>query len=350
MKICCISNKCGWPKVFSRHSLRFILAVILFFSVSCLFAQQRIRLASLVPENTPWGAAINKMAADWARATNGQVEVIVYHNAVAGDEGEVLRKLNINQLQAAVFTSIGMNSVMPEIMAISYPFLIRDNDELDAVLKKIRPELDVKIQQNGFVNLAWARAGWVKIFSKTPVFVPNDLRRIKLGAGADELEMIQAFKLMQYQIVPTTLSEILVSMNGGMLDAVYQSPIFAAGSQIFGVAKNMTDINVAPFMGGVVMNSNAWRRIPDRFKPQLLAICKQMETNIETSIVNLENEAVSNMLRYGLIKNELTPQQRQEWYNDMARYENTLLGPNPIFNREYYNKIKTILDDYRRGR
>ncbi|MDR0487527.1 MAG: C4-dicarboxylate ABC transporter, partial [Treponema sp.] len=62
-------------------------------AVNPLSAQRKItiKLASLIPENTAWGAAINKMAADWYKATNGEVEMIVYHNATAGDEPEVLR-------------------------------------------------------------------------------------------------------------------------------------------------------------------------------------------------------------------------------------------------------------------
>jgi TRAP-type C4-dicarboxylate transport system substrate-binding protein len=135
-----------------------------------------------------------------------------------------------------------------------------------------------------------------------------------------------------------------------MVDALYLSPVYAAGNQIFGVAKNMMDINVAPFMGGILMNNTAWRRIPDKYKPQLQAICKQLESQIESSIANLENDAISTMVRYGLKINQLSPQQKQEWYNDMAQYENRLVGPNPIFSREYYQKITSILSDFRRGR
>ena len=332
---------------------RFIFILALIFFACPLFAQQKItiRLASLVPENTPWGTAINKMAADWARVTNGEVNVIVYHNGTAGNEPEVLRKLRGNQIQAAVFTSIGLNSIMPEVMAISYPFLIRDNAELDAVLAKIRPDLDAKIQQNGFVTLAWAKAGWIKIFSKAPIYVPNDLRKVKLSANPDEQEMLQAFKIMGYQMIPVSLSETLVGLNSGRIDAIYQSPIYAAGNQIFGVAKNMMDMNVAPFMGGILMNNTAWRRIPDKYKPQLLAICKQLESQIESSIAHLETDAISTMVKYGLKINQLSPQQKQEWYTDIAQYENRLVGPtNPIFSREYYQKINSILSDYRRGR
>jgi TRAP-type C4-dicarboxylate transport system substrate-binding protein len=332
----------------SNFYLIFVLALIL--AVAPLFAQRKltIKLASLVPENTAWGAAISRIAAEWSQATDGEVELVVYHNGVAGTETEVLRKLKLNQLQAAIFTSIGLNSVTPEVMTVSYPFLIRNNQELDVVLGKIKPDLDAKMQQNGFVTLAWARAGWVRIFSKTPVFVPGDLRRMKVGTSPDEAKMMQAFKTMGYQMIPVNLNESLVALNGGMIDALWLSPIAVAGAQIFGVAKNMTDINVAPFMGGIIMNNTAWRRIPDKYKDKLKAICKKIETEIEGSIPRLEDDAISTMAKYGLTINHLSPQQSQEWHDDMGKYESGLAGP--VFNRDLYLRIKGILEEYRRGR
>ncbi|MDR2133707.1 MAG: TRAP transporter substrate-binding protein DctP [Treponema sp.] len=323
---------------------------VILLAAGPLFAQRKttIKLASLVPESTPWGAAINRMAVDWARVTNGEVELIVYHGGVAGTEGDVLRKLNLNQIQAAIFTSIGLNSVMPEVMALSYPFLIRNDRELETVLAKLRPELDAKIEQNGFVTLAWARAGWLKIFSRNPVFTPGDLRRQKVGTNPDELQMIQVFKTMGFQMVPVSMNDALVSLNGGMIDAVYQSPITVAGAQLFGIAKNMSTLNVAPFMGGIVMNRTAWRRIPDRHKEKLQEICKGIETEIDGSIGRLEGDAISTMSKYGLIINQAAPQHEQEWYNDMAGHEKDLVGP--VFNRELYQKISAILAEYRQGR
>ncbi|MDR1575080.1 MAG: TRAP transporter substrate-binding protein DctP [Treponema sp.] len=334
-----------------NHRFRRAAAVlVLILAASPLFAQRRItiKLASMVPENTPWGEAINRLSSEWSRATNGEVELVVYHNGVAGDEAEVLRKLRMNQIQAAVFTSIGLNSVTPEVMTLSYPFLIRTDAELNAVLGKLKGELDAKMQQNGFVTLAWARAGWIKIFSRSPVYVPNDMRKLKVSASPNELEMMQAFKTMGYQIVPLNLNDILVSLNSGMVDVIWQSPIAVAGYQIFGVAKNMTSINVSPFMGGILMNNTAWRRIPDRHKNRLMAICKRIETEIENSISKLETEAVSTMQKYGLTVCETSPAQAREWYDDMARYEGNLVGT--VFNRDLYQKIKAVLEDHRRGR
>jgi len=330
----------------------FLFFIALFLSTGQLFAQRKItiKLASLVPENTPWGAAINRMAAEWERISNGEVEVIVFPNGTGGDEVEVLRKLKINQFQAGVFTSIGLNSVVPEVMSISYPFLIRDDAELEAVMSRIKPDLDVLFQKQDFITLAWANAGWIKIFSKVPVYVPGDLRKTKLGSNSAEEGFNQAFKAMGYQVVGVSLNDILIALNSNSIDSIYISPIYVAANQLFGITKNMTEINIAPIMGGILINNTTWRRIPEKYKSQFMASAKRIEREIASSISGLENEAVATMVRYGLAINELNPQQRQEWYDDTVRYENNLIGGHSVFDKTYYQRIKTILADYRRGR
>jgi len=330
----------------------FLFFIALFLSAGPLFAQRKItiKLASLVPENTPWGAAINRMAAEWEKISNGEVEVIVFPNGTGGDEAEVLRKLRINQFQAGVFTSIGLNSVVPEVMSISYPFLIRNDAELEAVMAKLKPDLDTLFQKQDFITLAWANAGWIKIFSKVPVYIPGDLRKTKLGSNAEEEGFNQAFKAMGYQVVGVSLNDILIALNSNSIDSVYISPIYVAANQLFGITKNMTEINVAPLMGGILINSTTWRRIPEKYRSQFLAVSKRIEKEIASSISGLENEAIATMVRYGLNINELNTQQKQEWYDDTFKYEANLLGVSSVFNRTYYQRIKDILADYRRGR
>ncbi|MDR2404391.1 MAG: TRAP transporter substrate-binding protein DctP [Spirochaetaceae bacterium] len=327
-----------------------ILGVVLF--PEPVFAQRRkltIKLASLVPEKTPWGTALNRMAAEWGAVTNGEVELLIYHNGVAGSEGDVLRKLKGNQIQAAILSSFGLNSITSnnEIMTISCPFLIRNNAELDLVLNDLKPELEERINREGFFTLAWSKAGWVRFFSKAPVFVPADLKRQKLGINEQEPALMDAFKAMGYQLVPVAMNQVLVYLNGGMIDAVYQSPINVGGLQIFGIAKNMASINIAPFMGGIVMNQTAWRAIPERHKPALLRIAKRLEAELDTSIQQLEAEAIATMHRYGLIINELSPVQEQIWYDDVNRIIPSLLDT--TFNRELYRRIETLLKAHRSG-
>ncbi|MDR1950459.1 MAG: TRAP transporter substrate-binding protein DctP [Spirochaetaceae bacterium] len=329
-----------------------LVVILLCFVVSpvTVFAQRRltVKLASLVPEHSPWGEKLMQIAAEWSRITNGEVELVVSHNGVAGSEATVLQKLNANQIQAAVFTSFGLNQISPEIMTLSCPFLIRSDEELDLVLEGLKPELEEKINQKNYVMLAWSKAGWVNVFSKAPVFVPADLKRQKLGTNPQDQKLTQAFTAMGFRMVAVDLNDVQVKLASGMIEAVYQSPASVAGYQIFGSAKNMASIKIAPFMGGIVINNTAWRRIPERYKPELLRVTRRIAAELDTSILDLEERAVSAMVNNGLIVNRLNRDQEQLWYTDMERALPNLLGA--TFDRDMYQKIEAIVRNYRNGR
>jgi len=340
-------------KYFSERKFKFLIFLLMLFVIAnSAFAQARqqipsIKLASPVPENTAWGQMINRMAGEWNRIF-GENKVIVFHGGTSGTETQVLGLLRSNQVQAGIFTSMGLNSVVKEVMALSYPFLIRNDNELKEVLGKLRPEIDTLFQSRGFVTLTWAHAGWIKLFTRTPAYTPDDLRKQKVASSPDEQDLLQAFRLMQYNIVPAGLNELLMSLQSGRIDATYISPIYAATGQLFGVAGNMSTVNVAPFMGAVLMNDVTWKRIPERFKPALLEACKKAQAEIEASLAALEAEAITTMVKHGLKIVDLTPSQMQVWYDDTAKYDNRLVGS--VFNREYFNKVNNILTEYRRNR
>ncbi|MDR2159090.1 MAG: TRAP transporter substrate-binding protein DctP [Treponema sp.] len=312
-----------------------------------LFAQRKItiKMASPVPEGTPWGKYLNQIAGEWEKITGGEVELKIYHNGIAGSEEAVLRNLKLNQLQAAVLSTFGLSAVAPEILTLSCPFLIRDDEELDLVLERLKPELEERINGQGFFTLAWARVGWVKVFSKQPVFVPADLKRQKLATNTEEMKLNQAFKAMGFQMVPVARNDILIALNGGMAEAVYESPIAVGGLQIFGIAKNMASINIAPFMGGIVLSRNSWRSIPDRYKPRLLEATRRIEKELDASVRDLEANMIATMAQYGLRVNELSEAQKNQWYNDVGQAMPGLAGT--VFDRDLYRRIETILAAHR---
>jgi TRAP-type C4-dicarboxylate transport system substrate-binding protein len=326
------------------------LAFILIFSAGTLFAQRTItiKMASLVPENTPWGQFLNQIASDWRRITNGEVDVIIFHNGTAGKEEEVLRSLRLNQLQAAVLSTFGLTEIIPEIMTLSCPFLIRDDDELDVVLRETKAELEAKINARGFFTLAWSRVGWVRFFSKAPVFTPDDLKRQKLGSSSEYEKMNQVFKTMGFQMVPFAHGDGLIALNSPMVDAIYSSPVAVGGTQLFALAKNMASINVAPFMGAVVLNQRTWNAIPNRYKPQLIEAARRAEAELDKVVKAFEEDMVKTMGNFGLQVNQITPAQEQLWFNEFGRAMPNLIGP--VFDRATYNRIEGILRDHRNSR
>lgn len=333
-------------KLFRVFAALLLLGTMLPVSV---YAQRKttIKLVSLVPENTPWGTLLKRMAREWSAATRGEVELVIYHN-VKSSEADVLRQLNMNQIQAAMLSTFGMKLISPEIMTLSCPFLIRNNEELDLVLNSLKGDLEKKINDKGYFTLAWSKIGWVRFFSKSPVFVPADLKRQRLGTSDTEPELLEAFKAMGYQMAPVAMSQILVSLSGGQIDAVYQSPVNAGGFQIFGLAKNMASIKVAPFLGSIILNQRTWRAIPDRHKGELLRIARQVEAELDNSVQALENEVIQTMANYGLVINQISPQQEQIWFDDVSGTLPRLVGT--LFDRETYGRIDNLLKAYREKR
>lgn len=306
-----------------------------------------IKVASVAPEGTPWGAALNEMASDWSKLSNGEVTLKIFHNGIAGSEADMLRKLKIGQLQGAVFTSFGLNTITPEILTLSAPLLLRDNAELDYVLEKNRPTFEKHLLDKGFVVLAWSKAGWVRFFSKKPVFVPADLKAQKLSTDPSEQALSEAFKTQGYHLVPVNLGETLVALSSGMIDAIYTSPLAAGGMQFFGVAKNMVNLKVAPFLGAIVISTSVWNKISPDIQAKLLDNSRSHEKSLDAQIVQLEDGAVTTMQKYGLVVNTPTPQQLQLWKDDADQGLPKAMGTS--FDKETYDRITQQLKEYRAG-
>jgi len=331
--------------------MRLLLALALIFLASSAFAQRTItiKVASPVPEDTPWGECFNQIAAEWGKITNGEVKMIIYHKGVTSSEKDVVRNLRINQIQAAILSTYGLYEISQEVMTLSCPFLIHNDDELDLVLAGVKDDLEQKINSKGYHTLAWARVGWVKFFSKQPVFTPADLKKQKVGTNADQAEMNQIFKTMGFQMIPVAQDDILVALNSSMVDAVFQSPVAVGSTQIFGLAKNMASVNCAPFIGAFVFNQRAWNAIPEKYKPQLIASVRRLEAELDKSVRVLESEMITTMGNYGLKVNQLSPQQEQLWYDEFGSAMPSLVGT--MFDRGIYNRIEAIVREYRnRGR
>lgn len=304
-----------------------------------------IKLASVAPEQSPWGNALNRLAQEWGRISGGQVDVRIYHNGIAGNEDDIIRKMRINQLQAGVFTSSGMKSLAPEAFALSVPFLIRGEDELRYVLEEVQPELDAAFENNRMHALAWSRAGWIQFFSREPVTTPDDLKSQRLAADPNDQELLQAFRIMGYRPTPMPQNELLTSLNSGLVDAFYTSPLVAAGYQWFGLAPHLLDLKVAPFLGVIVISDNAWRRIPNNIKPQLLEAAADVAIQIEDQVLELEEQALELMEDNGLSIERLSDAEKRVWIDDFERYSDQIMAE--VFHPQMTARIQRLLQQYR---
>ena len=332
-------------------------AAVLMFTAETLFAQRggrgqelEVKIGSPLPRESLWGRTLDRIAAEWSRVTNGQVRLRVIHGGIEGSEAKMRLSLSGNTIQAAVFTSFGLAGVDPGIMTMSAPFLIRNEAELAAVMKELQPVLESRLNSGDCFMLAWSKAGFVNIFSRDPVFTPDDLKKMKIASNPESDDMNTAFKTMGYQVVESDWLDVGQKLATGSVAAVYQNPAGIAAYQLHTVLKNMCSINIAPVLGGIVVNQLTWRRIGElnpKYQADLLRATRQIAESLDSSMQKTVSDAVQSMTREGLKLNRPSPAQEQLWYNDVDRVTPTLLGT--TYDRDLYSRINEVLEKFRKG-
>ncbi|NBB89600.1 MAG: C4-dicarboxylate ABC transporter [Spirochaetes bacterium] len=305
-----------------------------------------LKIASAAPESSPWGRALNRIAADWREISGGQVTLQIFHNGIAGEQNDIIRKMRIGQIQGALFTSDALALLSDEVFALSAPVLIRSDEELDYVFDRLRPDIEESIEGNQFEVIGWSKAGWVNFFANEPITRPGDLKDLALAVADDQPQTARAFRRMGYEVVPVRQNALLTSLNSGMIDAFYASPIAAAGFQWFARAQNMLDLDVAPFLGSFIVTQRSWRRVSEDIKSELVASVERQARRLGTAVNELETEAVETMREYGLNIIELSESERDVWFDEFERSLEVTVGP--VFDEETYRRIQRYLDEYRR--
>jgi TRAP-type C4-dicarboxylate transport system substrate-binding protein len=226
--------------------------------------------------------------------------------------------------------------------------LFRNWEEVDHVREKMRPAMEKRFLDKGFVVLAWGDAGWVRFFSKEPAFRPDDYKRMKFFAWGSEPEQQDIMKSLGYTPVPLETSDILPSIQTGMINVVPSTPYFALAGQIFSSAPNMLEINWAPVVGALVVTRKAWDDMTPAAQTAVRAASDLAGAQIRVKARQEVNEAVDAMKKRGLVVNQPSPEQMREW-NALAeqlypRIRGTMVPA------ETFDEVFSLLRAYRAGR
>lgn len=301
----------------NRYVQLFLQASISFMGLLPLAstaADAQLKIGSLVPKNSLYHRELMQVGEAWKKSQTGSPKFNVFTDGSQGGEAEMVRRMRIGQLQAALLSVVGLREIEPSIAALqNLPLAFRSWEELDFVREKMRPSMEKKFLEKGYVVLAWGDAGWVRFFSKNPAFSPEEFKKMKFFAWGAEAEQQEIMKSLGYTPVPLEPTDILPSIQTGMINVVPSTPYFALASQIFNTAPNMLEINWAPIVGAFVISKKSWDEMSPETQKVLRASSDKAGQVIRNQARKEVDEAVDAMKKRGLKVNKPNAEQLKEW-------------------------------------
>lgn len=306
----------------------------------------KIKIGSQAPDRSPWGKALNEVAAEWYKLSDGQIRVEIYAGGIAGNELDQIRKMRIGTLQGGVFTNIGMNKIERSVFVLNTPFLFTTQEEFEYVFDKMKPSFEKQIEEKGFRVLLWTLAGWTHFFAKERVIYPDDLKKHKISISGGDPEMEQAWKKMGYQIVPIDMKDMMVGLQTGMVSATYLPTLIAGSGQYFALMPHMLPLKLSPLIGGLLLSDRAWENIPEAYREPMKEAVIKVSQNLYEETTKLEVEALKAMKDNGLIVNEAPPDALEKWREVAAQGFSELIGK--AFSREMYDQVLACVEEFRK--
>ncbi|MBI5428044.1 MAG: TRAP transporter substrate-binding protein DctP [Nitrospinae bacterium] len=259
-----------------------------------------IKFATLAPEGSSWMNEMHKLDKEVQRASGGNVRFKFYPGGVSGDEKDVIRKMRIGQLHAAGFTGVGLGEILPEVRVLDLPFLFENDRQIERIYETMDGHFARKFEEKGYVLLGWVPVGWIHFFSKYDIKSLDDLKQTKPWMWEGDPLVREAYAVLNVSPFPLSVTDVLMSLQTGIVDTVYSSPLGALALQWSAKTAYMSQVRMGNSTGAVLMPREQFDRVPAEYREPLRAISRKYLKELARKIQEDNAKSIDVMLKNGL--------------------------------------------------
>jgi TRAP-type C4-dicarboxylate transport system substrate-binding protein len=286
------------------------------------------------------------MGEKWKKSSGGAVALTIYTDGTMGGEADMVRRIRVGQLQAGLLSVAGLLQIDESVTALQLmPMTFRDFNEFDYVSEKLRPMLEKKMEEKGFVVLFWGDAGWVRFFSKQPAVHPDEFKKMKMFVWSGDTRSGEVMRGIGINAVPLEQTDILTGLQTGLVDAVPSIPVYALAGQFYGPAPHMLDVNWVPLVGATVVSKKVWDTIPVAQRKDLLKAADEAGKQIRERARAESQEAIEAMKKRGLKVQTLDEKGLAEWRRFAEGVYPKVRGR--VVPAEMFDEVQRLLKQYR---
>lgn len=240
-----------------------------------------------------------KFADEVAKATNGELEIVLHAGASLGFKGpELLKAVAEGQLAVAEIPT-GMVEGDASVLALTAQPFISTNDFEQRLLyqlaKPVYAKTLEKFNQMTLYTSVWPFSG---IYTQRPIKSAADLSGLKMrvydGTGLEfgEATGIAARKM--------PFSEVYPAMKAGLLDSMYTSSVSGVDAKAWEILKHFTPINIVGPVNLINVNLDAWNKLDRKLQAIVLEIAAQMEDEMWNLAGDMDRKSRATLIENGM--------------------------------------------------
>jgi TRAP-type C4-dicarboxylate transport system substrate-binding protein len=321
-----------------------IIFAILLVTTQSFAGKTHIKFATLAPEGSSWMKQMREFSKQLSKQTNGEVALKFYPGGVSGDEKDVIRKIRIGQLHAAGFTGVGLGEILPEVRVLDLPFLFNTDEEVEHVYKKMNGYFAKRFEEKGYILIGWVPVGWIHFFSKNKISSVKDLRLTKAWMWEGDPLVKATYKSLKVSPHPLSITDVLMSLQTGMVDTVYASSMGALALQWFTKVKYISQIRMGYATGGVLMRKKKFDRLPQKHQETILNLGEKYMNKLVKKIQQDNDKAMGVMQKNGLkIAESPNPENMKKFHQAGEKVRKSLTGK--VYSKKLLTQVLTHLND-----
>ncbi len=327
----------------------FHLILILVIAVTTAFAQKKVKIkfATLAPDGSTWMNVMKEFSQSLKEKSNGSINFKIYPGGIQGDEKDVIRKMRIGQLHSGGFTGVGLGTILPEVRVLDTPFLYKSKEEVDFIANKFFDRFAAGFEKKGYVLLGWAEVGWVYIYTNKPVNSESEMKGVKMWMWEGDPISRATFEAFDVSPIPLSITDVLTSLQTGLIDGVYTSPLGAVVLQWFTKVKYVLDIPMANSNGAVLISKKMFNKLsPDQQK-----ILKEEGRKFFGKLTQLSRDdnvkSQKTMYDYGMQKTTVTDPQLLADFDALGKKaRQSLVGE--LYDQKLLDDVEQALAEFRK--
>jgi len=309
-------------------------------------ATHTVRIATLAPRGTPLVDQLQRWDRELRQHTAGQVRLQIFAGGVAGDEGVVVRKMRVGQLDAAAVTSTGLGIIAREALVLGAPGLVQTYEELDYVRERLASRFERVFEESGYRLLGWGDAGRIRVFSNRRILRPQDLRAARPWVWSDNPVMVEFVRETGANGVAIGLPEVYPGLQTGQIDTVFSSALGVVGFQWFTRLRFMSAPASGVVVGALVMRESALQGLPIDAREFLVRTAAEYAGSARLQALGreLDDRAFASLQRRGIEVLDLQSH-RGDWERVGRAVRERLVGR--VYSRELLSQVEGLLREVR---